>query len=316
MLLAAPGGTALARGGRGRVVLLLVVELVEALQLVGLGQLLGLKLAGGLPLGDVGAGDGLLGDLGVAGGVLGRRRRVARAALRAAGVQGAGRRTACARRCFALLRSRATADQPGSAGFPVRGVPAAPAAVLAQLDAIRVVALALVCLVVAPLALLTREGDSDANVSASHGLPVLQEMVERAPGEEKPRHGREVGRSLARVSLPGGHADARRRGQGRDRPVSRRRPAAVPRRLRGRAARVPRPRRGAAGAAALRARAAGRRRRGGRLRHRGVRLHGRGGAPVRGPRRPTPAGGASSSSRVQCSPGWRASSTSCRRCPG
>jgi hypothetical protein len=55
-------------------------------------------------------------------------------------------------------------------------VPAAPAAVLAQADAIGVVALALIRLVVAPLAVLAGEGDSDANVSAGHVavlLPVL-----------------------------------------------------------------------------------------------------------------------------------------------
>src|SRR4030095_16161314 len=47
-------------------------------------------------------------------------------------------------------------------------VAAAPRAVLAQRDAIGVVALALVGLVVAPLALLAGEGDSDAHVSAGH----------------------------------------------------------------------------------------------------------------------------------------------------
>jgi hypothetical protein len=48
------------------------------------------------------------------------------------------------------------------------GVLATPAAVLAQLDPIRVVALALVRLVVAMLALLAGEGDSDSDISAGH----------------------------------------------------------------------------------------------------------------------------------------------------
>jgi hypothetical protein len=48
------------------------------------------------------------------------------------------------------------------------GVPAAKTTVLAQGDPIRVVALALVGLVVAVLALLAREGDSNSNVSAGH----------------------------------------------------------------------------------------------------------------------------------------------------
>jgi hypothetical protein len=41
--------------------------------------------------------------------------------------------------------------------------------VLAHLDAIRVVALGLLRLVVAPLALLALKGDGDSYVSASHG---------------------------------------------------------------------------------------------------------------------------------------------------
>jgi hypothetical protein len=48
------------------------------------------------------------------------------------------------------------------------GVLATPATVLAQLDPIRVVALALIRLVVAMLALLAREGDSNSDVSAGH----------------------------------------------------------------------------------------------------------------------------------------------------
>src|SRR3954447_6657425 len=59
-------------------------------------------------------------------------------------------------------------DPPRLARLPVARVRAAPLAVLAQRDAIRVVALALVRLVVAPLALLAGEGDCDADVSAGH----------------------------------------------------------------------------------------------------------------------------------------------------
>jgi hypothetical protein len=52
------------------------------------------------------------------------------------------------------------------------GVLATEAAVLAQGDAVGVVALALVGLIVAMLALLAREGDSDPYVSAGHvGIP-------------------------------------------------------------------------------------------------------------------------------------------------
>src|SRR4051794_14870110 len=53
------------------------------------------------------------------------------------------------------------------------GVATAPLAELAQGDAVGVVSLALVRLVVAPLAVLAGEGYSDAHVSAGHlgGLP-------------------------------------------------------------------------------------------------------------------------------------------------
>ena len=46
---------------------------------------------------------------------------------------------------------------------------AAPATVLAELDPLGIVPLRLLGLIVAPLALLAREGDGDSNVSASHG---------------------------------------------------------------------------------------------------------------------------------------------------
>jgi hypothetical protein len=48
------------------------------------------------------------------------------------------------------------------------GVAPTPPAVLAKLDAVRRVAPGLVGLVVASLALLAGEGDSDSNVSAGH----------------------------------------------------------------------------------------------------------------------------------------------------
>jgi len=57
----------------------------------------------------------------------------------------------------------------GSAGLLVGRVLPAPAAVLAKLNPIRVVALRLLGLVVTPLALLACEGHGDSNVSASHG---------------------------------------------------------------------------------------------------------------------------------------------------
>jgi hypothetical protein len=53
------------------------------------------------------------------------------------------------------------------------GVPTTPATVLAQSDPVGVVALGLVCLVVAMLALLAGEGDSNSNVSASHSYPCV-----------------------------------------------------------------------------------------------------------------------------------------------
>jgi hypothetical protein len=56
------------------------------------------------------------------------------------------------------------------------GVLATPAAVLAQRDAIGVVALALIRLVVAMLALLAGEGDSDSHVSAGHDQKSLRSV--------------------------------------------------------------------------------------------------------------------------------------------
>jgi hypothetical protein len=70
------------------------------------------------------------------------------------------------------------------------GMPAAPATVLAQAHPIGVVALGLICLIVAMLALLTGEGDSDSDISASHELKDPCVVVdEGARTKEKPRPG-------------------------------------------------------------------------------------------------------------------------------
>ena len=76
----------------------------------------------------------------------------------------------------------------------------APLAVLAQRDAIGVVALALVGLVVAALALLAGEGDSDPHVSAGH-TPLRDEMWGRptALGTEKRPAPGESESSVARI---------------------------------------------------------------------------------------------------------------------
>ena len=94
-------------------------------------------------------------------------------------------------RCLARCRSRATADLRAS-GSPGGWCAAAPPAVLAQRDAIGVVALGLVRLVVAPLALLASEGDSDAHVSAGHVAAPCRGGVGRptGPGQRKTRPGR------------------------------------------------------------------------------------------------------------------------------
>ena len=69
------------------------------------------------------------------------------------------------------LRHRYTS--PRSAGLLVRGVPAAPVAVLAQLEPVGSVAARLVALVVASLALLAGERHSDSDFSAGHWLVVV-----------------------------------------------------------------------------------------------------------------------------------------------
>ncbi len=88
---------------------------------------------------------------------------------------------------------------PVLARLPVARVPAAEATVLAQGDAIGVVALALVGLVVAMFALLAREGDSDSNVSAGHGQKPLRSFGQPDPGEEKPRPGARYSQSSVHV---------------------------------------------------------------------------------------------------------------------
>src|SRR4051794_1586857 len=67
------------------------------------------------------------------------------------------------------------------------GMPAAPLAVLAHGDSVRVVALGLVGLVIAALALLAGEGDSDPNISTGHDGDSEERVA--APGKGKPRTG-------------------------------------------------------------------------------------------------------------------------------
>src|SRR5690348_14955152 len=95
------------------------------------------------------------------------------------------------------------ADPPRLARLPVARVRAAPLAVLAQRDAIGVVALALVGLVVAMLALLAREGDSDSNVSAGHRDSCLswRSWTKKNPAQT---------RGQASVARPGAARGARR----------------------------------------------------------------------------------------------------------
>src|SRR4051794_24885050 len=171
------------------------------------------------------------------------------------------------------------------AGLFVAGVRATPLAVFAQRDPLGIVALGLVGLVVAPLAFLAREGDADAHVSAGH-VPRTPSIRLRARG--RPAEG---GSERPWYYLDGGGSLSRR-------PRACARGASVPGRGRGRLrrdpVRVPGRRRGAAGPAALRARAdrRGRPRRGrrrGRVRVRRGRLAAVGGPPRGRPR--APAGG-------------------------
>src|SRR5919108_5729669 len=103
------------------------------------------------------------------------------------------------------------ADPPRLAGLPVARMRPAPLAVLAQRDAVRVVALALVRLVVAPLALLAGEGDSDAHVSAGHSRSVVRCGPTDGPGTEKRPAPGESESSVARIT----HRRCPRRGRAR-----------------------------------------------------------------------------------------------------
>src|SRR5215213_370575 len=139
---------------------------------------------------DLGRDGALLGEarlVDVGGGVverIGGRRSLAQG--RAAGT------AAGAALGTAPLRTLTIAGHPDPrlARLAVRGVLPAPLAVLAQPDAIRVVALGLVGLVVPALALLAREGDSDPDVSAGHacGSPSEGKVEENGAGQRKTPH--------------------------------------------------------------------------------------------------------------------------------
>src|SRR5439155_167659 len=119
---------------------------------------------------------------------------------RAAAAAGARAPSLAALLCAFAVTSHGGA--PALARLPVAGVAATEAAVLAQRDAIGVVALALVGLVVAMFAVLAGEGHCDSYVSARH---VEVPAVVMGLDEEKPRPAR--GRSS--VARP---SQARRRG--------------------------------------------------------------------------------------------------------
>ena len=112
--------------------------------------------------------------------------------------------------CLSLrpsLRHRYTS--PRSAGLLVRGVPATPVAVLAQLEPIGSVATRLVRLVVASLALLAGERDGDSDFSAGHWLVVFplgpggrRSQAVRPFSEKRPRpsHCGEGARGARRIA--------------------------------------------------------------------------------------------------------------------
>src|SRR3954451_20331847 len=84
-------------------------------------------------------------------------------------------------------------------------VPPAPLAVLAQGDAVRVVALGLLGLVVPALALLAGEGDGDPDISAGHGRRaprVWGSLQRRAKENLAPARGRQVRIARPRVVGP------------------------------------------------------------------------------------------------------------------
>src|SRR5207342_1638061 len=85
------------------------------------------------------------------------------------------------------------------ARLAVAGVLAAEAAVLAQRHPVRVVALALVRLVVAMLAILAGEGDSDSHVSAGHGSEIPGSSVVLPRAKKNPARG---ARSTPKSSVP------------------------------------------------------------------------------------------------------------------
>ena len=144
----------------------------------------------------------------------------ARAALRAACASRARRSAFRCARVFAIATPRSLA------GLLVRGVAAAPAAVLAQLDPVRRVPPRLVGLVVAALALLASERHRDSDISASHWLVVFPSSV-RAGGASRAVH-----RLLRKKTPP----LALRRGGARwPKDSARALRAATPRRLRARA---------------------------------------------------------------------------------
>jgi hypothetical protein len=77
------------------------------------------------------------------------------------------------------------------------GVLATPAAVLAQADPIGVVALALIRLIVAVLALLASERDSDPDVSASHVQSQRKRFAIRVRTKKNPAQTRGIEQSSA-----------------------------------------------------------------------------------------------------------------------
>src|SRR5687768_7960271 len=170
--------------------------------------------------------EGMLGGLGSGGRVeLGVGRL--EADITRARARGPRRRTAGTRLPVAppLLRALSIAGhgEPPLSGFPVAGVPPAPLAVLAQRDAIGVVALGLIGLIVPALALLAREGDGDPDVSTGHVAARSEGrgLACRAKKNPAPARGRQV--RIAQLSaLPYVAAGHDRRlllgGPGLDRP--------------------------------------------------------------------------------------------------
>src|SRR4051794_8034434 len=157
-------------GGPGQDVVLGVLELLELLLGDRVELLGGVVLDVGLALG---AGDDRRLELvDVARRVLERPRNVVAVGLGRPGARVGG----------ATTPLPITARHGALPRLPMRRVLAAPPAVLGQRDAIGVVALGLVGLVVAALAVLACEGDSDPHVSASHGACLWVGTKERPAG--------------------------------------------------------------------------------------------------------------------------------------